>query len=178
MNGSIVDMKSKEPHYAYLTNSLARYLQVSLGNRARVRCNLPVTLPTVELEPDIAVVRQLGFEYQLHHPYPEQIYWIVDISESETPRDRELRRKTYAQFRIQEYWVLILETMEVRVFGAPQDGDYAWGMVCPPGFINPINFPDVPIDIYQLLLCDTSVIDDIDIDDIDIDDIDDVCYYI
>lgn len=56
------------------------YLMELLGDRVKVRQAHPVTLPNhSEPEPDLAIVQQLGREYQSHHPYPENIFWIIEM---------------------------------------------------------------------------------------------------
>ena len=51
-----------------------------LGERAKVRQRKPITLPEInsEPEPDIAIVQRLGRDYREHHPYPENIFWLIE----------------------------------------------------------------------------------------------------
>ena len=53
-----------------------------VGDRATVRPDRPIALPEhdSEPEPDIAVLRPLGREYLDHHPYPGDIFWLIEYS--------------------------------------------------------------------------------------------------
>lgn len=69
-----------------------------LGQRAKVRQAKPITLPqsNSEPEPDIAIVQRLGLDYREHHPYPENIFWLIEYSDSTLSKDLELKNKIYA----------------------------------------------------------------------------------
>jgi Uma2 family endonuclease len=40
-----------------------------------------------EPEPDIAIVQRLGREYREHRPYPENIFWLIEYSNSSLEKD-------------------------------------------------------------------------------------------
>jgi Uma2 family endonuclease len=89
-----------------------------------VRLAKPITLPnTSEPESDIAIVQRLGREYLEHHPYPDNIFWLIEYSESSLEKDLEIKRKIYAQVGIPEYWVVNLKRRQLIVFRDPQDGE-------------------------------------------------------
>jgi len=89
LNGEIVEMPP-EPH-AYSSDEAGEYLIYLLGERAKVRQAKPITLlnSNSEPEPDIAVVQRLGREYREHHPYGENIFWVIEYSDSSLSKDRE-----------------------------------------------------------------------------------------
>ncbi len=113
----------KEPH-AYFSSEAGEYLIRQLSDRAMVRLAKPITLPnTSEPESDIAIVQRLGREYLEHHPYPDNIFWLIEYSESSLEKDLEIKRKIYAQVGIPEYWVVNLKRRQLIVFRDPQDGE-------------------------------------------------------
>jgi len=78
-----------------------------LGDRATIRLSKPITLPNhSEPEPDIAIAQRLGREYLQHHPYPENIFWLIEYSDSTLSKDLEIKSKIYAEVGILEYWVV------------------------------------------------------------------------
>ena len=45
-----------------------------------MRFNGAIALADSESEPDIAIVRLLESRYDEHHPYPEDIYWLIEVA--------------------------------------------------------------------------------------------------
>ena len=78
LRGEIVEMAPEGEPHAYSISESGEYLMTLLGGLAKVRYGHPITLPdNSEPEPDIAVVQRLGRAYLTHHPYPENIFWII-----------------------------------------------------------------------------------------------------
>lgn len=76
--GEIVEMPPEGEPHAYSSHEASEYLTQLLGDRATIRQAKPITLPNnSEPEPDVAIVRRLGREYRQHHPYPENIFWLI-----------------------------------------------------------------------------------------------------
>lgn len=47
-----------------------------------VRQAKPITLPNdSEPAPDLAILQRLGREYLEHHPYHENIFWLIEYSQ-------------------------------------------------------------------------------------------------
>lgn len=152
LNGEIVEMPPEGEPHAHLSSDAADYIRELLRGRAKIREGKPITLPHhSEPEPDIAVVQDLGDAYMEHHPYPENIFWVVEYSDSSLTKDLEIKSKTYAQAGILEYWVTNLKRMELVVFRDPSDDDYREKRTLIEGDICPIAFPDVVISVGRLL---------------------------
>jgi Uma2 family endonuclease len=150
LNGEIVEMPPEGIPHADLSDEAARYLRQLLGNKARVRDSKPITLPNhSEPEPDLCICRDI--RYNIHHPYPEDIFWLVEFSNSSLAKDLQVKSKIYAAAEIPEYWVLNLKEMELVVFRSPSNLGYQSEQTFTQGNINPLAFPDVSISIQQLL---------------------------
>ena len=121
INGEIVEMAPEGEPHAYSSDEAGEYLMVLLGDRTKVRHAKPITLPgsASEPEPDIAVVQRLGLTYRQHHPYPENIFWVIEYSNSSLTKDLEIKPKIYAKAGILAYWVVNLKTMELIVMRSP-----------------------------------------------------------
>ncbi|NER84852.1 MAG: Uma2 family endonuclease [Leptolyngbya sp. SIO1D8] len=116
LQGEIVEMAPEGQPHAHLSSDGADYIRVVLvlRDQAKVREEKPITLPNAsELEPDIAVVQNLGDVYLEHHPYPENIFWVIEYADSSLVTDLEIKSQVYAQAGIQEYWVVNLKYMEL-----------------------------------------------------------------
>jgi Uma2 family endonuclease len=153
LNGEIVDMPSEGVEHAFRCGRAAKVLRRALGDRAEIREGHPITLPEQVSEPvpDLAVVEAPDDIYLDHHPYADNVYLLVENSYTSLAKDKELKRLIYAQAGIIEYWILNLKDREVIVHRDPVDGDYRSIQTLTSGTITLVAFPDVTIDITQLL---------------------------
>lgn len=154
LKGEIVEVSPEGEPHAYSSHEAGEYLANVLGNRASVRQAKPVTLPNAsEPEPDLAIVQRLGREYRSHHPYPENIFWIIEYSNSSLTKDLETKSKVYAEVGILGYWVVNLKTLQLVVFRHPQDGQYTSQHTLTSGIVQPLAFPDVNVSVDAILNC-------------------------
>jgi Uma2 family endonuclease len=153
LNGEIIDMSPEGEPHASTSVEAGEYLMRLLGDRAQVRPAKPITLPAVssEPEPDLAIVERLGREYRQHHPYPGNIFWVIEYSNTSLSRDLDEKKLLYAKAGIQEYWVVNLKDMTVVIFRHPVDGTYQFEQMVSRGTITPLAFPDIAVSVSQLL---------------------------
>ncbi len=152
LNGEITEMPPEGEPHAHLSDEAADYLGELLGRKVKIREGKPITLPdNSEPEPDIAIVQPLGDVYFDHHPYPENIFWLIEFSNSSLAKDLEIKSKIYARVGIPEYWVVNLKKMQLIVFRNPVDGNYQSQVTLDEGNITPLAFPNVSVSISQLL---------------------------
>lgn len=150
--GDIVEMVPEGIPHAHLSTKAADYLQSLLRERVEVRESKPVTLPNnSEPEPDVAVIQPLDDEYGQHHPYPENIFWLIEFSNASLSKDLELKTQVYAGAGIPEYWVVNLRKLELVVFTQPTGQDYASRQVFTDGEVYPVAFPDVAVSVTRIL---------------------------
>lgn len=118
-----------------------------------VRQGNPITIPATQSqpEPDIAAVRPLGREYLQHHPYPENIFWLIEFSDTSLKKDLAPKAKAYTAAGILEYWVVNLKAMELVVMRHPVRGAYQSQETLIDGTIYPIAFPEVAPPVRRLL---------------------------
>jgi Uma2 family endonuclease len=153
LNGEIVEMSPEGEPHAYFSHEAAKYLGRLLGDRADIRQGKPITIPTSasEPEPDLAIVQALGREYLQHHPYPENIFWLIESSNTSLSKDMNAKRKTYAAAGIHEYWVIDLKHHQLKVFRDPANGDYQSERELTTGKICPLAFSEIEISVQQLV---------------------------
>jgi len=152
LKGEIVEMSPEGEPHAYFSSETGEYLTRLLGDLAMIRHSKPITLPNnSEPEPDIAIVQRLGREYLDHHPYPNNIFWLIEYSDSSLDKDLEIKTKVYAEVGILEYWVVNLRRRQLIVFRDPQDGEYASKSTLTRGMINPLAFPDVAVSVDAIV---------------------------
>jgi Uma2 family endonuclease len=152
LKGEIVEMSPEGEPHAYSSDEAGEYLSQLLGKRAKIRYAKPITLPNdSEPEPDLAIVQRLGRDYREHHPYAENIFWLIEYANSSLEKDLEIKSKIYAEAGILEYWVVNLKKLHLVVFREPLDGDYTTKLTLTTGIIQPLAFPDVPVSVEQII---------------------------
>jgi Uma2 family endonuclease len=151
LQGIIVDMPPEGmPHAVYCTESV-NYLRNLLGDRATVREAHPITLPNdSEPEPDIAIVRAPSRQYLDHHPYPDDIFWLIEYANSTLKKDLNDKKRVYAEAGIQEYWVVNLHASELIVFRDLAQNVYQSETILAAGNISPRSFPDLQVNVSKL----------------------------
>ncbi len=152
LSGELVEMSPEGIPHASLASDASDYLRDRLGNRAKVREGHPITLPNhSEPEPDLAIVKPDSEIYKSHHPYPEDIFWVIEYSNSSLQKDLEIKSKVYAEANISEYWVINLKTRELIVFRDPVDGKYQSKVTRTSGIICPLCFSEIEIEAARLI---------------------------
>ncbi|GAP98209.1 Uma2 family endonuclease [Leptolyngbya sp. NIES-2104] len=152
LDGELIDMSPEGVPHSSLSDRSSRYLQRLLDERAIVRVGHPITLSNrSEPEPDLAIVDPQEDIYFDHHPYPENIFWLIEYSDSSLEKDLKIKSKVYAEAGIVEYWVINLRTRELIVFREPVQGKYQQKSTLTSGNISPVCFPDIQIDVAKLI---------------------------
>lgn len=149
--GEIVEMSPKTPLHYTTAKRGAKYLEALLAGKADVRFNGPITLATSEPEPDIAIVRLPEAAYCDRHPYPQDIFWLVEVAKTSLKKDLEIKAAIYATAAIPEYWVLDLSAQQVMVFRNPQSDQYIKNYSVTEGSISPLAFPEIFVSVKRLL---------------------------
>ncbi|MEB3294080.1 MAG: Uma2 family endonuclease [Synechococcales bacterium] len=152
LNGVVVEMSPEGVPHASRITTTGEYLRDVLGKQVQIREGHPITLPSrSEPEPDIAIVQRVQDNYLSHHPYPENIFWLIEYSNSSLDKDLGVKAEIYASEVIPEYWVMNLRTNTLIVFRDPVDRKYQSRQEFMTGTISPLAFPDVAIEVARLL---------------------------
>ncbi|NJM22225.1 MAG: Uma2 family endonuclease [Richelia sp. SL_2_1] len=152
LNGEIVQMPPQGPEHAQLSTDAADYLRSLLGEKALIRDAKPLTIPETnsEPEPDLAIVQPLRQVYRTRHPYPENVFWVIEYANTSLSKDLDTKRKAYASAGIKEYWVVDLKNRLIKVFRNPVDGDYLEEITLTDGKITPIAFEEIKVSVRKL----------------------------
>ncbi|KAI9132499.1 Uma2 family endonuclease [Acaryochloris sp. CCMEE 5410] len=152
LQGDIVVMPPEGESHAYYNTEVGDYLRDLLGNRVKVRDAKPITLPNAsEPAPDLAIVKSLGRIYLDHHPYPEDIFWLIEFSQTTLDKDLGQKKMAYAEAGIPEYWVVNLRQSQLIVYRDLVQGGYTTEWVLTAGMISPLAFADIQIEIERLV---------------------------
>ncbi len=151
LQGEIVEMPPEGEPHTYFSDRLSKWLQRQLGERAQVRENHPIILPNnSQPEPDLAIVQPLDTVYLTHHPYPENIFWLIEYSNTTLTKDLGLKRDVYSEAGIQEYWVVNLKDLQLTIFRDLTSQGYQTELTLTAGMIAPLSFPDLQVEVQRL----------------------------
>jgi Uma2 family endonuclease len=152
LNGIIVEMSPEGIPHASKRTKAQEYLAKVLGETVQLRIAAPITLPAgSEPEPDIAVVQRQDDEYETHHPYPEDIFWVIEYSHTSLEKDLGIKAEICAAAGIAEYWVVNLKAAKLIVLRDPIDGQYQSQQEFTSGSLSPRSSSDVEIEVVKLL---------------------------
>lgn len=150
--GELIVMPPEGEPHAYYNTEAADYLRTLLGERVKIRDAKPITLPNdSEPAPDIAIVKPLGEVYLEHHPYPEDIFWIIEYSNATLSKDLGKKKDIYAEAGIIEYWVVNLKIGQLKIFRDLENNKYKTELTLTTGTICPLAFPDVTVQVQRLI---------------------------
>ncbi|WP_330219965.1 Uma2 family endonuclease [Chroogloeocystis siderophila] len=101
--GKIYEITPEAPLHTFCGGNLADYFRDRLNRQAFVREARLITLIDSEPEPDIAIVRGSWSDYRERHPGANDIYLVVEISNSSLIKDLEQKQPIYAVAGISEH---------------------------------------------------------------------------
>lgn len=151
IEGEIIAVSPESPLHRFTNDSIAEYLRELLKGKAKVFESHPITLSNSEPEPDIAIARLPNTNYIDRHPDPEDIYWIIEVSNTTLEDDLNQKKKIYAKAGINEYWVVDLINTQLIVFREALGNDYKMKNILTDGVVCPISFPNIEIIVNTLL---------------------------
>lgn len=120
IRGELVQMVAKGTPHSVCNSKLTRQLDRLLGDRAVARGQEPVVLPLdSEPEPDVVIARGRHDDYLAHHPYPEDILLLIEVSDSTLTYDQTTKLSVYAENLIQHYWIFNLNAIQLEQYSQP-----------------------------------------------------------
>ena len=125
LNGQLIKMSPSGSKHAACVEKITAYLRHLLDNKTMIRSQNPIILGHYsEPEPDIAVVLRKDNYYADHHPIPGEIYFLVEVSDTSSEKDRQVKSAIYAAAQIPEYWIVNLAKQEIEVYQQPEGDQY------------------------------------------------------
>ncbi|MGD9891429.1 MAG: Uma2 family endonuclease [Dehalococcoidia bacterium] len=153
IEGEVFVMPPIGPGHAEGNSRVDRVFQRRFYDRAVVRSQNPIRLPNdSEPQPDIVLARLRPEGYGAAHPQPEDIFLVVEISNTTLASDRDVKLPLYARAGIVETWLMNLPDDRIEVYRDPAPEGYRSITLVPrDGAVTPLAFPDVTIPCAELL---------------------------
>jgi Uma2 family endonuclease len=62
--------------------------------------------------------------YRARHPGPAEVVLLIEVADTSSWYDSNVKATLYAQAEVAEYWVVLVETQEIIVHRGPIGGRY------------------------------------------------------
>jgi Uma2 family endonuclease len=119
LEGYLVHKMSRNPpHDSTLTRLSKRFFQI-ISDARQVRIQMAITLSSSEPEPDLVIARGTESSFDHHHPVPEEIDLVVEVSDSTLDSDRVDKQRIYARASLPIYWIVNLIDRQIEVYTQP-----------------------------------------------------------
>ena len=151
--GQIIRKSAKGTAHESAITRTERLLRQRLGEQVLLRLQSPIQLDDYsEPEPDIAVVMPRPLDYDDHHPYPSEVFLLIEIADYSLKYDREVKAIAYAKSGIADYWILDVNQRKLHVYRLPSpDGYQSETILSEDVTISPLAFGATAIALRQLL---------------------------
>lgn len=120
IDGEIIVMSPIGREHAGIVMRLNAVLNERLGRRALVNPQNPAVIDEFsELLPDFTLLRPKNDFYKSGHPAPDDIFLIIEVSDTTLAYDRGLKLQKYAERGINEVWIVNVSKSSIEQFREP-----------------------------------------------------------
>lgn len=125
LQGEIIEMSPIGRQHAACVDRLTELFVGELSAKAIVRVQNPIQLSDrSEPQPDFAILQRRPDFYADSHPQPQDIFALVEVSDTTVEFDRTVKVPLYAKDNIAEVWIIDLNAGIVQVYREPSAMGY------------------------------------------------------
>ena len=125
IRGEIVEMSPIGIHHAACVDRINELFILGLAKTVTVGIQDPVRLnDNSEPQPDISLLQRRPDFYQTRHPQPEDIFLLIEVSDTTVKYDQEVKIPLYAENNIVEVWLVDLTQQCLEVYRQPTANGY------------------------------------------------------
>ena len=152
LNGEIIVMAPIGYRHATAVNRLNQFLILHARGRYMVTPGNPFILDEhSEPQPDLCLAEP-AIDTQGHHAGPEQIFLVIEVSDSTLAYDRKDKGPAYARNGVREYWLFNLADNVLEVYRRPvADGYQEKRILKAEETIAPLAFSDAVLRVGDFL---------------------------
>lgn len=153
LDGRIIDMSPIGPFHGGVAKFLNRLFSAAARGRWVTAVQDPVRLDdNTEPQPDLALLKPAPHFYRRRHPKPEDVFLLIEVSDTTLDLDRKEKLPAYGRAGIPEVWIVNLNNETIEVYREPHFTGYGSKTVLRAGdHASPAAFPDVSVDVAELL---------------------------
>jgi len=152
IEGEILEMSPMGTSHAASIARATELFVLSLRGKADVRVQLPLRLSLhSEPEPDVCIVKPRLDRYGTHHPGPDDVLLVLEISDSSLRYDRDVKLPIYAAAGVAEVWIEDLPNQTLHVFREPHGSGYTTALQFRSDeSVSPLAFPEIAFTVSAL----------------------------
>ena len=153
LDGKVIDISPIGPFHGSITKHLLQIFAAAAKGRWIMQVQDPVHLNDhSEPEPDVALLRPVADFYRRRHPQPEDVFLLVEVSDSTLEADQKNKLPAYGHAGIAEVWIVNLNELTVEVYREPHFTGYGSKTILHAGDqASPQSFPDATVNVAELL---------------------------
>ena len=153
LEGEIVEMAPIGSRHQATVIRLTKLFSTRVSDQALLSVQGPVRLgEDSEPQPDILLLRSRTDFYESAHPEPDDVLLLIEVSDTSTEYDREVKLPLYARYGIAEVWLVGLEAGTVEAFRSPTDRGYQEATQWERGQrLSSIAFPQLDVAVDDIL---------------------------
>jgi Uma2 family endonuclease len=153
LDGRIIDMSPIGPFHGGVITYLIEIFTAASKGRWQTTVQNPVHLDDhSEPQPDLLLLKPSPHYYRKRHPQPEDVYLLIEVSDTSLTTDREDKLPVYGRAGISEVWIVNLADLSVEVYREPHFTGYGSKTIlhaCDQAV--PQAFPDAAVNVAELL---------------------------
>ena len=153
LDGQILNMSPIGPSHGSAVKRLNDFFSNLPHSRWLLAVQDPIALDDYsEPQPDLMLLKRAPDFYEKRHPGPDDVYLLIEVSDSTLAFDREEKLPLYGRAGIREVWIINLPDQSIEVYRDPHYQGYASTEILRPGSqARPLAFPDAAVDVAALL---------------------------
>lgn len=153
IHGEIISMSPIGLKHAITVNRINQVFTGLFGKQVIVAIQNPLGLSDEsEPQPDFVLYKARDDFYENKAPESEDVYLLIEVSDSTLRFDRQVKLPLYASNNIAEVWIANLRDKQLEVYRDPTPSGYQQQLILKDAeTVSPQSFPDVAIAIKELL---------------------------
>ncbi|NEQ38731.1 MAG: Uma2 family endonuclease [Okeania sp. SIO3I5] len=125
IRGEIINMSPMGIRHSACVDRINELFFLRLVKSVIVRIQNPVRLNnTSEPQPDVSLLQRRPDFYETQQPQPENVFLLIEVSDTTIKYDREVKVPLYAENNIVEVWLVNLTERCLEVYRQPTANGY------------------------------------------------------
>lgn len=125
IEGEIIEMPPIGVGHAYRVDRIMRLFAVAFGDSVHLRGQNPLHLDDrSEPVPDVMLLRPPPESYAAHHPTPQDVLLLIEVSDTTVNFDMQKKLPLYALNAVPEVWIVDINADMVRVYSDANPSGY------------------------------------------------------
>jgi Uma2 family endonuclease len=153
IQGDLITMSPIGIRHAACVNKLTHKLSRYLSEQSIISVQNPVQINDIsEPEPDVTLLTIRDDYYASNLPTAEDVYLVIEVSDSTLAFDRTIKLPMYAEAGIPEVWLVNLIDNVIEVYREPEAGKYTKRMrVARNEEVTAVSFPNITFSVSDLI---------------------------